>query len=51
MTHMTTQLSSGGILSELDSAKEYGKKLVDGKWYDNKSKIWMFIDKMSIITG
>lgn len=41
----------GNIIRIIDSHKEYGKKLVDGKWYDNKSVTWMFIDKMSIITG
>lgn len=41
----------GNIIRIIDSHREYGKKLVDGKWYDNKSVTWMFIDKMSIITG
>ena len=41
----------GNTIRIIDSHKEYGKKLVDGKWYDNKSATWMFIDKMSIITG
>ena len=41
----------GNIIRIIDSHKEYGKKLVDGKWYDNKSVTWVFIDKMSIITG
>lgn len=41
----------GNIIRIIDSHREYGKKLVDGKWHDNKSVTWMFIDKMSIITG
>lgn len=41
----------GNTIRIIDSHREYGKKLVDGKWYDNKSVTWMFIDKMSIITG
>lgn len=41
----------GNIIRIIDSHREHGKKLVDGKWHDNKSVTWMFIDKMSIITG
>ena len=41
----------GNTIRIIDSHREYGKKLVDGKWYDNKNVTWIFIDKMSIITG
>lgn len=41
----------GNIIRIVDSHKEYGKRLVDGKWEDNKSVTWIFIDKLAIVSS
>lgn len=40
----------GNVLKIIETHQEYGKRLVDGKWEDNKSVTWIFVDKLSIIS-
>lgn len=41
----------GNIIKVLKSHEEYGMKLVDGKWEQNKSVTWRFIDQMAMVTS
>lgn len=43
-------LRKGDIIKIVSSHSEYGMQLVDGKWEENKSVTWRFIDKMAIVT-
>lgn len=43
-------IMKGNIIKILKTHTEYGKKLIDGKWYDNKDVTWRFIDKLAIIS-
>lgn len=41
----------GNIIKILKSHQEYGMKKVDGKWVQNKSVVWRFIDQMAMVTS
>lgn len=41
----------GNVIKIMKTHTEYGKKLIDGKWHDNTSVTWRFIDKLAIVTS
>lgn len=41
----------GNIIKILRSHEEYGMRLVDGKWEQNTSVTWRFIDQMAMVTS
>ena len=43
-------LKKGNIIKIGRTHTEFGKQLIDGKWTENKSVTWRFIDKLSIIS-
>lgn len=43
-------IQTGNIIKITGTHEEYAKRLVDGKWEENKSVTWLFVDRLTIVS-